>query len=368
MCPDLSIDTWKLEKASEEVTSVLELVDAEGEKHIMEEVDSAKYLGDIIQTDGKNKRNIQERKNRGLGAVNQIQQLLDDLCLGDYHFEAANILRNSLLLSSLVSNSETWYDVTKKEISELESVDEILLRKIFSAHSKTPRETLYLESGNIPIRFILMSRRLNFLHYILNEEEDSLLRRFFEAQISNPVKGDWVVTVKKDLEDLGINQTFLEFARMSKTHAKKMIREKVEIAAFNYLSELKSTHSKARNLQYSRLRLQSYLKSDPSDLSIQEKQFAFAARTRMLDVRGNFKIGQVDAKCRRCLNSEETQEHLLHCPTLMDGGVVSDVLQYDDLLGEDTQKIKNIARILLEKFKIFKIPCAPSASAATAAM
>ena len=368
MCPDLSIDTWKLEKASEEVTSVLELVDAEGEKHIMEEVDSAKYLGDIIQTDGKNKRNIQERKNRGLGAVNQIQQLLDDLCLGDYHFEAANILRNSLLLSSLVSNSETWYDVTKKEIIELESVDEILLRKIFSAHSKTPRETLYLESGNIPIRFILMSRRLNFLHYILNEEEDSLLRRFFEAQISNPVKGDWVVTVKKDLEDLGINQTFLEFAQMSKTHAKKMIREKVEIAAFNYLSELKSTHSKARNLQYSRLRLQSYLKSDPSDLSIQEKQFAFAARTRMLDVKGNFKIGQVDAKCRRCLNSEETQEHLLHCPTLMDGGVVSDVLQYDDLLGEDTQKIKNIARILLEKFKIFKIPCAPSASAATAAM
>ena len=83
-----------------------------GDKHIMEEVDSAKYLGDIIQTDGKNKRNIQERKNRGLGAVNQVQQLLDDLCLGDYHFEAANILRNSLLLSSLVSNSETWYNVT----------------------------------------------------------------------------------------------------------------------------------------------------------------------------------------------------------------------------------------------------------------
>ena len=62
ICPELSIDTWKLEKTSEEVTSVVELVDVEGQKHIMEEVDSAKYLGDIIQTDGKNKRNIQERK------------------------------------------------------------------------------------------------------------------------------------------------------------------------------------------------------------------------------------------------------------------------------------------------------------------
>ena len=53
---------WYLEKTSEEVISVVELVDVEGQKHIMEEVDSAKYLGDFIQTDGKNTRNIQERK------------------------------------------------------------------------------------------------------------------------------------------------------------------------------------------------------------------------------------------------------------------------------------------------------------------
>ena len=139
--------------------------------------------------------------------------------------------------------------------------------------------------------------------------------------------------------------------------------------AFNYLSELKSTHSKAQNLQYSRLKLQSYLKSNQNDLSIQEKQFAFAASTRMLDLKSNFKIGQVDTKCRRCEKDEETQEHLLHCPTLMDGGVVSDVPQYDDLLGEDTLRINNITRILSEKFKIFvKTPCAPLASAATTVM
>ena len=108
-------------------------------------------------------------------------------------------------LSSFLSNSETWYDVTKKEISELESVDEILLRKIFSAHSKTPLETLYLESGNIPIRFILMSRRLNFLHYILNEDDESLLRTFFTAKRESPVKGDWVMMVTEDMKELGID-------------------------------------------------------------------------------------------------------------------------------------------------------------------
>ena len=111
-CPENSVDTWRLEKPHDDVQSVVELLDVEGEKHVIELVDSDKYLGEVIQSDGKNKLNIQERKKRGLAAVNQICQLLDELCLGDYYFEAANILRNSLLLSTLLSNSETWYTGT----------------------------------------------------------------------------------------------------------------------------------------------------------------------------------------------------------------------------------------------------------------
>ena len=66
----------------------------------------------------------------------------------------------------------------------------------------------------------------------------------------------------------------------------------------------------------------------------------------MLDLKTNFKLGAAETKCRRCKREEETQEHLLHCPTLRDGAVVTDVPQYDDLLGEETQKIINISRIL----------------------
>ena len=83
--------------------------------------------------------------------------------------------------------SATWYNLTQKEISEFEMVDEILLRKIFSAHSKTPKEALYLESGNVPIRFILIARRVTFLQYIMNEEESSLLNSFSKAQVEGPV-------------------------------------------------------------------------------------------------------------------------------------------------------------------------------------
>ena len=152
------------------------MIDKEGDQKVLLEVTKEKYLGDVIMASGSNSLNIQERMRRGYIAVNQIMQMLEELCLGSYYFEAANVLRGSLLLSTLLSNSEAWYNLSKKDIENLEKVDEALIRKMFSAQCTTPLEVLYLESGNIPIRFILMSRRLNFLHYILNQHSFS---RFF---------------------------------------------------------------------------------------------------------------------------------------------------------------------------------------------
>ena len=163
--------------------------------------------------------------------------------------------------------------------------------------------------------------------------------------------------------------TFLEIAWTPKSNLKKITREKVKSAVFIYLSEAKLAHSKTRSIRHSELKLQSYLQSSQSNFSIKEKQSTFTARSRMLDVKSNFKVGLKTTQCRRCEDSEETQEHLLHCPTLRDGGVVRDVPQYDDLLGEETQKIIIISRILSTKFHTFtKTPGAPSSSAAVTVM
>ena len=125
VCPKNTIDTWTSVKSKENVSSVFEMIDAEGNKHFIESVENSSYLRDIIQSNGKINLNIKARTDKGRGAVNQISQLLDNLCLGKYHFEAANILRASLLLSSLISNSESWYNVTGKDIINLEAIDEL---------------------------------------------------------------------------------------------------------------------------------------------------------------------------------------------------------------------------------------------------
>ena len=106
-CPHNHIDSWKLETENDNVKSLFEFNDVIGEKHVLEVIENEKYLGDVMQNNGKNDKNIVARMKKGRGANNQICQLLKDLCLGQYYFEAANILRNSLLLSTLLTNSES---------------------------------------------------------------------------------------------------------------------------------------------------------------------------------------------------------------------------------------------------------------------
>ena len=130
MCPDLFVDTWKLEKEDENKKGIKNLKDVFSGDSLMEEVDSVKYLGDILSMDGKNKKNIESRKGKAWGAVRQIISILNETCFGPFYFEMAMVLRNSLLINSMLTNSEAWYGLTKNDIEELESVDLFLMRKI----------------------------------------------------------------------------------------------------------------------------------------------------------------------------------------------------------------------------------------------
>ena len=91
-----------------------------------------KYLGDVISKDGRNLKNIQARVNKGVGIVKKILTMLDGIPFGKFYFEAAVILRNSLLVSSMLFNSEAWYNITKAEMELLETVDLMLLRGILN--------------------------------------------------------------------------------------------------------------------------------------------------------------------------------------------------------------------------------------------
>ena len=68
------------------------------------------------------------------------------------------------------------------------------------APKSVPKEILFLELGVLPLREIIMQRRLNFLHYILTQETNSTIFQVFQTQLKYRSKSDWVTKVKEHLK------------------------------------------------------------------------------------------------------------------------------------------------------------------------
>ena len=340
----LSISSWKAKKC--EASGKIE--DVYLGKTEMLRANESKYLGDLISNDGKNQKNLLDRKAKGHGIVLQIGQMLEEIYFGPYEIEVALTLRKSLFLNGILTNCEAWYGLTDGDIKHLEKVDESLLRKILGTPSTTPKCMLYLETGCTPINFVIRSRRLMFLHYILKQEKTSLISKVFHAQLSNPVKNDWAVTCKEDLAKLQITHSFDEIRNLSKYSFKKIVREKISQSALKALVQEQKSLSKVNHFDFTELKLQEYLL--PNKLDLRLSKFVFLLRSRMLDVRCNFKNKYSDTLCPLCMADQDTQQHLMVCSVLEEPDVVQEVPLYEELFQKDTKKINQIAIILKMKF------------------
>ena len=90
----------------------------------------------------------------------------------------------------------------------------------------------------MPIRFIILLRRLTYLQHILKQEQrNTLIFQFFKAQLENPKQNDWVTNVMKDLEKVDINLELIEIQNMSEEVFKKLCKENVKVKAFEYLKK-----------------------------------------------------------------------------------------------------------------------------------
>ena len=199
-----------------------------------------------------------------------------------------------------------------------------------------------------------MSRRLMFLHYMLNQDSKSLIHQFIQAQIKDTAKNDWIHTVMEDLEDLEIGLDFETIKELSKESFKIFVDKQLETLALDYLNKIKAKHSKVNHIIHKNLRMQNYLVASKQE-NTKLSKFIFHARSRMLDVKENFRNRYMNTKTtRNCpldCTELDTQEHLLWCDKIESQDMLSHSYKpkYEDLYGEDCEKQRKISLILMEK-------------------
>ena len=162
---------------------------------------------------------------------------------------------------------------------------------------------------------IVKKRRLMFLHYILQEQKTSLIKKFLQTRLQTPTNKDWGSLVLKDMRELNINISIDEIEHMSKRAFKKIVKEQIKKHAFIF-SQNKNKKSKSKPVTHEDLDMKKYLAPNDAENSVHAKQFAFKCRARMLNLKYNMKNKDTDIACSACGVEEETLQHVMQCAAI----------------------------------------------------
>ena len=108
---------------------------------------------------------------------------------------------------------------------------------------------MLLEGGLIPIRYIIISRRLKYLQNLLKSENSSLAKQVLTKQSDNPNRQDWITQVLSDLKEFQIFLSFNEIEQLSKYKFKKIVRQACNKTALKYLLTEKEKLSKGNKFR-----------------------------------------------------------------------------------------------------------------------
>ena len=290
---------------------------------IMKSESETRFLGNILSvSDGINKT-VSDRHSRGIGIITQLSSLLKSISLGPFYFNVALILRDAMLVNSILVNCESWNFMTKKQIESFESTDVNFMMNCFSASSKTVRDAYYIETGSLKVRYLIAKRRFMYLKNILSRNKDELIFKVYQAQKLQKTKKDWYNMIQSEKEYFSLKIDDSEIANMSKRNFKVLVNECVNK---RFVSDLRNSgKSKAQGILSTmkvdtsgKISMQPYLATNR--LSVHEKKTLFLLRCRNLNTKSNMKssFDQDDMSCRLCKLPEiyEDENHLIQCSEL----------------------------------------------------
>ena len=359
---DLMVDNWKVEY-KENDNGEDEFLESYVGQVPIGKTDEQKYLGFILSSKGDNMANIREMKKKSFGIIKKILNKLNSLHLRNYYFECSLIFMNSMLRGAILYACDMYYNLKESELRQIERIEEEYMRKVLQTTRGCPITQLYLEMGQYPARFEIQRMRCLYLKNILNENDESLLRKVFNLQLKQKARGDWASTVLNDLNELRFYQSLDDIKQMSENVFKNILNRRIKENALKYLTGRQK--SKGKPMIYSEIQMAEYLLPKNPNLNISQKQKLFSIRNRMIEISENFPNKQIEDKCP--CGQLETIIHIYNCETLNTGERIT--IEYEQIYNGKLQDQIRIFEKLesnlnhreqMKQNEIEDTPCDPS--------
>jgi hypothetical protein len=251
------------------------------------QAETYKYLGDHMSNGWK--MLYKKRLEKAQGYSITCEAMCSEMSLGFQLYTIAKLLHKSIFVNGSLVNMETWPNCTEERIGSFERIEQAYFRKILRAHSKTAIEAIYLELGVIPLRYQLMKKRIMYFRDIMDRDDDEITKKIVTLQKKDCEVGDFYSQVKRDMNEVGVTeQDMLE----GKATLKSVVVEKTKKAAYHYLINKASKHSKVREDIYTDIEGADHYNNPRFTTDLSNLLFRFRTRTFM--VKNNFRNNYVN--------------------------------------------------------------------------
>ena len=121
-----------------------------------------KYLGDWINRNGSNKRNIEEREIKVMVATRKIIALCSGDVIRKMQLRALIKMHETCTVATLLANCEAWL-LNKGEREKLQKIELWALKKILNVPITTPTPAIWFITGFLMTPILIDKCQLNYL-------------------------------------------------------------------------------------------------------------------------------------------------------------------------------------------------------------
>ena len=308
----------------------------------IEYVNKYKYLGDVINSKGNNDDLIASRINQATYKLISIFAISKEISLGKYEIEVLLKLYQSIFLSTILFNCQTWTNLREhSDLKNLKLLQLKFLKHIMRCPYSTPNVGIFLELGLLPIEYVIDIRQMTYLQHILSLPSDDPVNLLYNQQLLYTHEKNWANSIKSKLNKYSIVMDDNQISTFSHNKWKNIVKKHVEVYAFEQLNTLSTKMTKTKNIIFQELKTKEYI----TQLHPKIAREAFKIRLGMVNIRTNFKNKyKMNTLCQKCFREDETLQHIVSCNT-------DTVINHMDIYSDNTETIKNTTVIIAEALK-----------------
>ena len=279
-----------------------------------------KYLGLVFNFNGKFNVGVKRLKDQGRRAMFALLQKCRHLQLPvSVQFE----LFNSLVRPILTYGSEVW---GYNGLNIIESLHLEFCKYVLYLKKSTPSFFVYGESGCFPLHVHVYSRMISFWHGLITDNHEkmscSILKTLTECFECNIYKSEWLVKIKKILDDCGLSFVWHSPNSVSNKWLIKTVNRNLKDTYIQMWSQQSKDSSKACNyhLYKPNFGFESYIDNLPLCYRIPLTKFRTANHKLPIE-KGRYTNLQIEQRnCCLCNldNIGDEYHFLFECPALSD--------------------------------------------------